>query len=25
LDMLFSQIRATQNDVDAAKQLNLFH
>ena len=25
LDMLFSQIRAAQNDVDAAKQLNLFH
>jgi hypothetical protein len=25
LDVLFSQIRATQNDADAAKQLNLFH
>ena len=25
LDTLFSQIRAAQNDVDAAKQLNLFH
>ncbi len=25
LDMLFSQIRAAQNDADAAKQLNLFH
>ena len=25
LDMLFSQIRAGQNDADAAKQLNLFH
>ena len=25
LDMLFSQIRAAQNDADVAKQLNLFH
>jgi hypothetical protein len=25
LDMLFSQIRAAQNNADAAKQLNLFH